>query len=92
LKRRFPRTVGDVRGKGLMQAIELVVDETVRDRTPNPAAAGRLMEETKKRGLLLGKGGLYGNAMRIAPALNVTAGDVDQALGILGESLAAMKA
>ena len=89
LKSRFPRTIGDVRGMGLMQALELVVDETTGDRTPDPAATGRVFEETRQRGLLIGKGGLYGNVFRIAPALNVTASDVDEALAILRESFAA---
>ena len=92
LKRRFPKTVGDVRGMGLMQALELVADEAAGDRTPNAAAATALMEETKKRGLLIGKGGLYANVLRIAPALVVGADEVDVALRVLGESLSAMKA
>jgi 4-aminobutyrate aminotransferase-like enzyme len=89
LKSRYPRTIGDVRGMGLMQALELVVDETTGDRTPDPAATGRVFEETRQRGLLIGKGGLYGNVFRIAPALNVTASDVDETLAILRESFAA---
>jgi 4-aminobutyrate aminotransferase-like enzyme len=90
LKRRFPALVGDVRGKGLMQAIELVVDEKRGDRTPNGKATLRLFEETKKRGLLIGKGGLFGNVIRISPPLNITAGEIDEALAILRESLAAV--
>lgn len=92
LQKKHPQTIGDVRGLGLMLAIELVVDETSRNRTPNPAAALKLFEETKKRGLLIGKGGLYGNAIRIAPPLNITADEVREALQILGESFAAMGA
>jgi 4-aminobutyrate aminotransferase-like enzyme len=92
LKQRHPRTVGDVRGMGLMQAMELVVDEAGGDRTPNPAAVGRLLEETKKRGLLIGKGGLKGNALRISPPLTVGASGIDDALAILRDSLAAMGA
>ncbi|MFN8178657.1 MAG: aspartate aminotransferase family protein [bacterium] len=92
LKRRFPRTIGDVRGKGLMQAIEMVVDEAGGDRTPNPAAVARLFEETKKRGLLIGKGGLAGNALRISPPLTVTEAEVDEALGVFRTSLEAMGA
>ncbi len=55
---------------GLMQGLELVADETVQDRTPAPEKAVRLFEETKKRGLLIGKGGLYGNVIRISPPLD----------------------
>ena len=92
LQKANPKIIGDVRGKGLMQAIELVVDETTKDRTPNPKAQARLLEETKKRGLLIGKGGLHGNVCRISPALNVTADEIQEAVGILEESFAAMKA
>ncbi len=89
LKKKYPKTIGDVRGKGLMQALELVKDETVKDRTPAPEKVTRLFEETKKRGLLIGRGGLWNNTLRIAPALNVGAGDIDDALKILDDSLAA---
>ena len=82
---KFPG-IGDVRGMGLMQAIELVKDRGSKE--PDPQAAMRLMEATKKRGLLLGKGGLYGNAMRIAPPLIVSKGQVEDALRLIGESLA----
>ena len=88
LKKKYPKTIGDVRGMGLMQGLELVADETVQDRTPAPEKAVRLFEETKKRGLLIGKGGLYGNVIRISPPLIVSAGEVDEALKILDESLA----
>jgi 4-aminobutyrate aminotransferase-like enzyme len=77
---------------GLMQAIELVANEAAGDRTPVPKAATALMEETKKRGLLIGKGGLYGNVLRIAPALVIGAAEIDESLRILGESLSALKA
>jgi 4-aminobutyrate aminotransferase-like enzyme len=49
----------------------------------------QLFEETKKRGLLIGKGGLYGNSIRIAPALNVGRTDVEEALNILKASFEA---
>jgi 4-aminobutyrate aminotransferase-like enzyme len=92
LQSKYPRLIGDVRGMGLMQAIELVEDETTQNRTPNPKAVLRLFEETKKRGLLIGKGGLYGNVVRIAPALNTTADEIEEAARILDESLTAMEA
>ncbi len=92
LKDKYPRVIGDVRGMGLMRAIELVVDETVRDRTPNTKVTLELFEQTKKRGLLIGKGGLYGNTIRISPPMCATADDVEEALGIMDESFAEMKA
>ena len=89
LKRRYPRNVGDVRGMGLMQAIELVEDETAGDRTPANALTNRVFEETKKRGLLVGKSGLFGNVFRVAPALTVGRSDVEEALAIIRESFGA---
>jgi 4-aminobutyrate aminotransferase-like enzyme len=89
LKRRFPKNLGDVRGMGLMQAVELVVDETSKNRTPEKTLTNRIFEEARKRGLLIGKGGLEGNAFRIAPALTVGASEIDEALAILRESFEA---
>ncbi len=90
LQRQYPKIIGDVRGMGLMQALELVVDETRQDRTPNPKALDQLMEETKQRGLLIGRGGLYGNVVRISPPMNVSREAVENALQILGDALAAL--
>jgi 4-aminobutyrate aminotransferase-like enzyme len=92
LQRKYPRTIGDVRGMGLMQGVEHVMDETKGDRTPNPQATARLFEETKKRGLLIGKGGLYGNVLRISPPLTVNGAEVDEAIGKLDESYGAIGA
>jgi 4-aminobutyrate aminotransferase-like enzyme len=89
MKKRFPKLIGDVRGRGLMQAFELVKDETAKDRTPNPEDTTRLFEETKKRGLLIGRGGLWGNVIRIAPALNVTKSEIEEGLKALEDSFAA---
>src|SRR5438067_7528799 len=84
LAERF-QGIGDVRGMGLMQAIELVKDRGTKE--PDPQAANKLMESTKKRGLLVGKGGLHGNTMRIAPPMTVSKGQIDDALRLLGEAL-----
>ncbi len=92
LQRKHPRIVGDVRGMGLMQGVEFVKDETAQDRAPNAPALARLFEETKKRGLLIGKGGLYGNVARISPPLTVSAAEVDEALRVLDESLGVVEA
>ncbi len=80
------RGIGEVRGMGLMQAIELVKDRGTKE--PDAPAANRLMEATRKRGLLIGKGGLYGNTLRIAPPLIVERSQIDEALRIIGEALA----
>jgi 4-aminobutyrate aminotransferase-like enzyme len=90
LAKKHPKLVGDVRGMGLMQAVELVVDETTGDRTPNADAALTLFEETKKRGLLVGKGGLHGNVIRISPPMSVSDLQIKDAVAILDESLAAI--
>ena len=75
---------------GLMQGVELVSDRETKE--PAAEATGRLMEETRRRGLLIGKGGLYGNVLRIAPCLNIDADGVDAFLAIFDESLAAVAA
>jgi 4-aminobutyrate aminotransferase len=77
--------LGDVRGKGLMIGVELVRP----DGTPDAPAAGRVLEEAKARGLLIGKGGLYGNVLRLGPPMTVTAEEVDEALAALGEAITA---
>lgn len=59
--------IGEVRGMGLMQAIEFVEDPKTKE--PSPKRANQLMEAAKAEGLLLGKGGRWGNVMRIAPPM-----------------------
>jgi 4-aminobutyrate aminotransferase-like enzyme len=87
LAERHP-TIGDVRGLGLMVAVELVHDRTTRE--PAPDLALRVMDEAKERGLIVGKGGLYANTLRICPPLIVTKADADAAVEILDQSLAAV--
>ena len=91
IQKKHPRIIGDVRGMGLMQAIELVKNEEAGDRTPNPEATVALFEATRERGLLIGKGGLHGNIVRIAPALNIGEDQIKDGLRILEESFAAME-
>jgi alanine-glyoxylate transaminase/(R)-3-amino-2-methylpropionate-pyruvate transaminase len=83
--------IGDVRGRGLMQGVELVKDEKAGDRTPAVEATLRLFEETKKRGLLIGRGGLHGNVLRLAPPLVVSRAEVQDALKILDDAFAAVR-
>jgi 4-aminobutyrate aminotransferase len=77
--------IGDVRGKGLMLAVELVEPGT---GAPDAAAAARAQEAARKGGLLVGKGGLYGNVLRIAPPLVVTEAEADEGIEILAAALA----
>jgi 4-aminobutyrate aminotransferase-like enzyme len=75
LKDKYP-VIGDVRGMGLMQGIELVKDRETKE--PAPQAVAAVFEETKRRGVLIGKGGLYGNVIRTGMMLNSTKDHVDQ--------------
>ncbi|MBB5854309.1 aspartate aminotransferase family protein [Amycolatopsis umgeniensis] len=79
--------IGDVRGKGLMIGVELVEPGGM---APNPGAAARMMELTKARGLLIGKGGLHGNVLRIAPPMTLTADEAAEGLAIILDALAAV--
>ncbi|WP_181773088.1 aspartate aminotransferase family protein [Amycolatopsis pittospori] len=79
--------IGDVRGKGLMIGVELVKPGGME---PDTQAAARMMEETKARGLLIGKGGLHGNVLRIAPPMTLTADEAAEGLGIIVDSLSAI--
>jgi 4-aminobutyrate aminotransferase len=77
--------VGDVRGKGLMIGVEFVEPG---GKEPSPLAAGVVMEETKARGLLVGKGGLHNNVIRLAPPMTLTDAEAGEALAIFGEAVA----
>lgn len=78
--------IGDVRGMGLMQGIELVVDRKTKD--PNPQAVLKVFEETKRQGVLIGKGGLYGNVIRTGMMLNSTKDNVDELIAALDKGFA----
>ena len=81
---RALRVVGEVRGKGLMFAVDLVDPRT---RQPSPLLAGKVLEAARERGLLIGKGGLYGHALRMAPPLTLTEGEAREGLGLLVDTL-----
>ncbi len=83
LQRELP-VIGDVRGKGLMIGVELV--RSGGDE-PDPELTLRILEEARRGGLLLGKGGLWGNVLRLAPPLSITAEEATEGLVILGESV-----
>jgi 4-aminobutyrate aminotransferase len=81
--------IGEVRGKGLMIGIELVEPGSTR---PSAAAAARVLEESKRGGLLVGKGGLLGNVLRIAPPLVVNEAEADEGLEILSAAITTVAA
>lgn len=75
LKAKYP-LIGDVRGMGLLRAIELVRDR--KSKEPAAAETNQLLEHCREERLLIGKGGLYGNVVRISPPMNIGKGDVDE--------------
>jgi 4-aminobutyrate aminotransferase-like enzyme len=84
LQEKYP-LIGDVRGMGLMQGLELVKDR--KTKQPAVEETKRLMDRAKDNGLIVGKGGLYGNVIRIAPALTCSRRDVDDAARLLDRAL-----
>jgi 4-aminobutyrate aminotransferase len=84
LKEKHP-LIGDVRGLGVMQALELVRDRQTKE--PAPQETMQLLERTRENGLLIGRGGLYGNVVRLGPPMNISKADVDEAIRMLDKSL-----
>jgi 4-aminobutyrate aminotransferase-like enzyme len=85
LKEKYP-IIGDVRGMGLMQGVELVKDRETKE--PAPDAVLKVFEETKRQGVLIGKGGLYGNVIRTGLMLNSTRDHVDELIAALDKGFA----
>jgi 4-aminobutyrate aminotransferase len=73
--------VGEVRGKGLMIAVEMVADK--ESKAPAPEKANQVMESCREQGLLVGRGGLYGNVVRMAPPLIIDEDDAARAIETL---------
>ena len=82
-------TVGEVRGRGLMFAVDLADPGTGQ---PSPALASKVLEATRERGLLIGKGGLYGATLRMAPPLTLTEAEASEGLALLTDALRAVDA
>jgi len=78
LKEKF-RIIGEVRGMGLIQGMEIVKEE----KEPAPDLVNEIFEGTKKEGLLIGRGGLYGNVIRITPPLTIEKGEIIKAVQVL---------
>ena len=71
---------------GLMVGIELVRDRQTKE--PAPEIVDKVQEGAKKRGLIIGRGGLHANTIRLCPPLIVTRNDVDAAVNALDEAFA----
>lgn len=82
--------IGDLRGRGLMCGVELVTDRATKAHATAQCAA--VFERCKELGLLIGKGGLYGNVLRVKPPMCLTEGDVEFLLGVLDVALGEAKA
>ena len=89
LKEKYP-LIGEVRGMGMMQALELVKDRGTKE--PAPEAATQILERARDNGLLVGKGGLYGNVIRMAPPMNISKADVDEGIRLLDKSFSEVRA
>ena len=82
--------MGDVRGRGLMQGIEIVTDPALK--APDPGRTSALLEAARDEGLLLGQGGMWGHVVRIGPSLLVTADEIAEGLDKLGRACSAVEA
>ncbi len=82
------KVIGDVRGKGLMLGLEFVKDRATK--TPGKEECAQAVENARELGLLLGKGGLWGQTIRFAPPMNITKADADFLLAVLDEAIGAV--
>lgn len=80
--------VGDIRGRGLMVGIELVQDR--KSKAHGIEEMKDAMEETRARGILIGKGGLFGNVIRIAPPMCIQESEIDTLITLVSEALDAV--
>jgi 4-aminobutyrate aminotransferase-like enzyme len=87
LKEKY-RVIGEVRGRGLIQGMEIVKTK----KEPAPDFVAYIFESTKEKGLLIGKGGLYGNVIRITPPLTVEKSEIDRAIQIMDQAFEKVRA
>ena len=88
LQEKYP-LIGEVRGMGMMQALELVKDRTTKE--PAPAETTQVLEGARRNGLLIGKGGLLGNVIRMAPPMNISKADVDEGIRLLDKTFSEVR-
>jgi 4-aminobutyrate aminotransferase len=82
--------IGDVRGMGLLLAMELVEDR--RSKTPATAATLQMMDAARENRIMIGRGGIYGNVLRLSPPMNINRADVDEFILRLDASFAKVEA
>lgn len=82
--------IGDVRGMGLLQAMELVEDPV--SKTPAVAQTAAVMEAARENRIIIGKGGLHGNVLRFSPPMNIAKQDVDELARLLDASFVKVRA
>src|SRR6202011_5731978 len=88
LQQKYP-LIGDVRGMGMMQALELVKDRQTKE--PAPQETNQVLERARANGLLVGKGGMYANVIRMAPPMNISKADVDEAIRLLDKTFSEVR-
>jgi 4-aminobutyrate aminotransferase-like enzyme len=81
--------IGDVRGMGLLLALELVEDR--RTKAPATAATNQMLEAARENKIMIGKGGLYGNCIRLSPPMNISRTDVDEFIKRLDQSFTSVE-
>lgn len=79
------QAIGDVRGMGLMQAIEFVKDR--KSKEPDPQTTNAFLESAKRNKLLIGKGGRYGNVIRIAPPMLISEADLREGCRLMDQAM-----
>ena len=79
--------VGELRGMGLIQGLELVEDR--QSKVPATAQAAMAMDVARQHGVIFGKGGTFGNVLRVTPPMNIGRADVDQFIEVLDKALVA---
>ncbi len=87
LKTKYP-IIGDVRGKGLMLGIEMVKDRQTKE--PAKAECAQVLENAREMGLLIGKGGLWGQTIRFAPPMCINQADADFVIDVFDAAFAAL--
>ncbi len=86
---RSHKMIGDVRGMGLMLGVELVRDRSTKE--PAKSETLQILEEAREMGMLIGKGGIDGNVIRIKPPMCITSADADFALAVIDRALTAVE-